>query len=62
MPVQQLHHHIYSAGCVTTLHKSFLKTECDIMGSVKCNKEIHYICWGPSHLRSSGQLKVSVTF
>jgi len=39
MPVQQLHHHTYSAGCVTTLCKSFLqKSECNIMGLVKCYK------------------------
>ena len=60
MPVQQLHHHTHSAGCVTTLCKSFQKSECVIMGSVKCYKEMHYICWGPSHLRSSVRLTLNL--
>jgi len=61
MPVQQLHQHTYSAG--VKVCKNFLKkTECDIKGSVKCYEEMYYICWGSSHLRSSGRLKVSVTF
>jgi hypothetical protein len=39
MPVQQLHHHTYSAGCVTTLCKSFQKSECVIVGSVNAIKK-----------------------